>query len=140
MHIKRSPPKPLLNKTQQETLVLIKSSTPFQSALKRIDRILERFDKQTGPVLHHSKYQNGEYKKVKYVVIKGMGKCVQKTISIALNYQTKNYTVDIYTGTVEVVDTIGNGEVVETREGPQEQTKSQLRAVGYVEARIWLKR
>lgn len=140
MHIKRSPAQGLLSKTQLDTLVLVKTSTPYQSALKRIDRILDKFDKQTGPVLHRSKYQNGEYKKVKYIVIKGMGKCIQKTISIALHYQTKGYVVDIYTGTVEVVDTVGNGEVIETREGPQEQTTNQVRAVGYVEAKIWLKK
>lgn len=133
---RRSPNTAILNKTERDTLVLIKSSTPFVSALKRIDRILEKFDN----ISLSAKFRNGEYKSVKYVIIKGMGKSIQKTVSVALHYQSRNYQVDIYTGTVEVVDTVSSGEIIETREGPEEQTKNEIRKVSSVEARIWLKK
>lgn len=140
MTIKRGAKTAILTKTQRDTTVYIKGNTPFVSALKRINKILEKFDRQTGPTLHRSKYQNGEYKKVKYIVVKGMGKSILQTMSIALHYQTKKaYLVDIYTSTVLVVDTVESEEVLETREGPETQTKSELRKVSCVEARIWLK-
>lgn len=130
----------ILSKTQRDTTVFIRSNTPFVSAIKRISVILEKFDRLTGPALHRSKFQNGEYKKVKYIVVKGMGKSIAQTLSIALHFQTKkNYSVDVYTGTALVVDTVETEEVIETREGPETQTKSQLRKVSYVEVKIWLK-
>lgn len=140
MRTKRGARTEILNKTHSDTTILINGRTPFISAVKRITKTLEKFDRQTGPALHHSKYQNGEYKKVKFILVKGMGKCIQQTISLALHFQTKqNYVVDIYTGTVPVVDTVETEEVIETREGQEVQTRPQLRKVSYVEVKIWLK-
>lgn len=137
---KHSPKTTILTQTQRDTTVFISGKTPFVSAIKRIDRILEKFDHLVAPVLHRPKFNNREYKKVKYIVIKGMGKSIQKVISLGLFYQTqKSYTVDIYTGTVPVVDTVTTEEVIETREGPEEQTKRQSRDASSVEVRIWLK-
>lgn len=127
----------LLPQAERETTVFVKASTPYVSALKRLDRILEKFD-TVG--VHHHKYQRGEYKKIKYVTVKGMGRAIDKTLSVALHYQGKQHKVDVYTGTVEVVDEVKASASYATKDESDEETDLRGRSVGYVEAKVWLKR
>ncbi|WPK23606.1 hypothetical protein PUMCH_000847 [Australozyma saopauloensis] len=120
--------------------LLIKSTTPFISALKHIDRSLEKLDPLLRRITNPARPSYNEFKDYKYVLVKGMGKCIPKTISIALYYRTKRgYRVDISTGTDQVLDTVETGEVIETREGPEKQMKHQKRDASYVVAKIWFK-
>ncbi|ODV67248.1 hypothetical protein HYPBUDRAFT_6531 [Hyphopichia burtonii NRRL Y-1933] len=135
-HIKHSPNNELQSKINQETTFLVKSSTPYISAIKRIKKILEKFDKTTLP---NKKYQRGDYKKVKYILVKGMGKAIEKTLSIGLNYKEDlKYKVDIITGTVEVYDEFQ--PKIDSEDEDEAESSIEKRRVSYVEIRIWLKR
>lgn len=138
-HIKHSPNTVPLLKIENETTFLVKSSTPYISALKRIQKILAKFDKS---VLPNKKYQNVDYKKVKYITVKGMGKAIENTLSIALKFQDElNYKVDILTGSIEVLDEflIGpNGDDSDNEYNDENIFKKRM--VSYIETRIWLKR
>ncbi|KAI5955308.1 hypothetical protein KGF54_001869 [Candida jiufengensis] len=109
---------------------------------------------------YNKKYQNENYKKVKYITVKGMGKTIEKTLKIAMNYQNdQNYKVDILTGSVQVLDefekshtsqidsiedavdnTICTKDSIEENHFDGPEREYQKRMVSYVEARVWLKR
>lgn len=136
--IKHSPNSKIGLKTEADTTFLVKSKTPYISAIKRIDKMLEKFDKAS---LDHKKYQRGEYKKVKYVVVKGMGRAIEKTTSIGLHYMTqKAYKVDIRTGTVEVLDEIKTALAYSSKDDSDEESLFKKRNASFVEVRVWLKR
>lgn len=127
----------IVAKTVADTTVLVKANTPYVSALKRLEGILRKFDKSPTGL---KKYQNGEYKRVKYIVVKGMGKAMERTVAVALHHQQQGYKVDFYTGTVEVFDKVPAGEQYETKDDDSEpETELKARKVAYVECRIWLK-
>lgn len=137
--IKHSPNTNIQNKIERETTFLVKAATPYVSAIKRIDAILAKFDKSA---VDHKKFQRGEYKKIKYIRVKGMGRAIDKTTSIALHYMTKKaYKVDLYTGTVEVMDEVTSTSEHRSKDGESdEESTYQKRSASYVEVKIWLKR
>lgn len=137
--IKHSPNTSIPNKIERETTFLVKAATPYVSAIKRIDAILAKFDK---PAVDHRKYQRGEYKKIKYIRVKGMGRAIDKTTSLALHFMTaKAYKVDIYTGTVEVMDEVTTSSEHRSKDGESdEESLYRTRNASYVEVKIWLKR
>lgn len=141
-HIKHSPNIQLKTKIENETTFLVKSSTPFISAIKSINRKLEKFDKNALP---SKRYQRGDYKKVKYLTIKGMGKSIEKTLSLGLTYQDKlHYKIDISTKTVEVLDEIKPkaSELIVDDSDDDDNVPSEYktRRTSSVEIKIWLKR
>lgn len=134
-HIRHSPNTGLVLKVQQETEFLVKSSTPFIAAVKRISKKLEKFDKSN---VSHKKYQRGEYLKVKYICVKGMGRAIEKTISIGLMFKNDmNYHVEITTGGTLVLDEF---RPQDSDEENDDEITFQKRMVCYVEVRIFLKR
>lgn len=142
--IKHSPNTTLRLKVENETVFLVKSSTPHVSALKRINKMLDKFDKAANPGLKH---QRGEYKKVRYITVKGLGRAIEKTLSLALVFQTRlNYKVDILTSTVEVMDEIrvkndvSNTKDDDSDDDDEDATSFKVRSASCVEARIWLKK
>lgn len=137
--IKHSPNTTIENKIERETTFLVKAKTPYISALKRIDKLLNKFDRSS---VDHKKYQRGEYKNIKYLRIKGMGAAIPKTTLLALHYKEKKlYRVDLFTGTVEVVDEIKRASEFETKDGDSdEELTFRTREASCVEVRIWLKR
>ncbi|CCE72572.1 Piso0_000156 [Millerozyma farinosa CBS 7064] len=138
-HIKHNPNTEQLSKVSNETTFLVKSSTPFVSALKKIQKILDKFDKS---ISRSKKYQGGEYKKIKYITVKGMGKCIDKTISLGLHFQEeKQHKVDILTGSIQVLDEFILENSEEESDDNAEYSSNQIykkRNVSYVEIRIWL--
>lgn len=138
-HIKHKPPSKRLLLVEKETTYLVKSRSPFISALKRIQKLLEKFDRS---LLPNSKYQNGEFKKVKYVTVKGMGKAIEKTISLGLVFQDElAYKVDTLTGSLDVVDEFQTRlDEFDSDDDYNTESVYQKRSVSYVEVRIWLKR
>lgn len=136
--IKHNPGTKLRNKTALDTTILVKGSTPYMLAVKRIDKMLEKFDTSG---VNHKKYQLGEYKKVRYLTVKGMGKAINTAISVALHFQTqKEYKVDVTTGTVEVLDELRQTLEHSTKDSDDEEATFQKRQASYVSIKIWLKR
>lgn len=129
---------------EQETTFLMKSSTPFVSALKKINKIMDKFNKTL--TKDTNKYQRGEYKKLKYITVKGMGKSIENTLGIANRLQNDyHYKVDILTGTVEVLDEFAKSEESLTTgetnsKGGDPLITFQKRKVSTIELRVWLKR
>ncbi|CUM62834.1 uncharacterized protein PRCAT00000392001 [Priceomyces carsonii] len=134
--IKHAPLVPIKLVVEHETQILIKTSTPYVAALKRIRKALDKFDKTS---TSNKKYCNGEYKKVKYISVKGMGRAIEKTLSIGLNFQDElGYRIDILTGSVEVLDEFEVDD--ENGEEEYEESVYKKRMVSFVEVRIFLKR
>lgn len=136
--VKHNPDTKLRSKTALDTTFLVKGSTPFVSAVKRIDRMLEKFDTNgTG----YRKYLLGEYKKVRFLTIKGMGKAIDTVVSLGLHYKhKKQYKVDVKTGTVEVLDELKKPLEYSTKESDDEESEFKKRRASYVDVKIWLKR
>ncbi|KAK6465849.1 hypothetical protein DFJ63DRAFT_317041 [Scheffersomyces coipomensis] len=133
---------------ERETTFLVKSSTPFISAVKKIQKLLDKFDKSlissNSRTRAKTKYQNGEYKNINYIVVKGMGKTIEKTLSLGLHFDKElHYQVDIITGSVQVLDEFKeqNEEQDEEEEGDEfNDSIYKKRMVSNIELRIWLKR
>ncbi|PVH18518.1 uncharacterized protein CXQ87_001449 [Candidozyma duobushaemuli] len=124
--IKHNPGTKLRNKTALDTTFLVKGSTPYMSAVKRIDKMLEKFDTSG---------------KVRYITVKGMGKAINTAVSIALHFQTKKqYKVDVKTGTVEVLDELRQASEYSTKDSDDEEATFKKRSTSYVDIKIWLKR
>lgn len=129
-HIKHSPNVIHRLLTERETLFLVKSKTPYISAIKKIDKILVKYSGKST----NKKYQGGQYKKVKFITIKGMGKSIQKTVSIGLKYQQDgDYPVDVFTGSVQVLDEL------KPEDSDEENSTYKTRMVSFVEIRIHLR-
>ena len=108
------------------------------------------------------KFQNDQYKRVKYITVKGMGKTIEKTLKLAMHFQQLGYKVDIITGSVQVLDEfekkvlapagIDNEDLrmgIEEEEEDDDDERNSLtdyeteykkRMVSSVEARVWLQR
>ena len=149
-HIKHSANLKPLTETQASSTFLIKSRTPYISSLKRITKTLDKFNKTKSNV---KKYQNEQFKNVKYITVKGMNKTIEKVLSLALHFQDKNYKVDILTGSVEVLDEfiLPDATTNDNSDGGDEDDDSDAddedneriykkRMVSSIEARIWIKR
>ncbi|QBM85430.1 ribonuclease P/MRP protein subunit POP7 [Metschnikowia aff. pulcherrima] len=128
----------LLLRTESETTFFIKSSTPFVAALKRIDRLLEKFDKLP---TNYKQYQQGEYKKVKHLTVKALGAAMEKVVSVGLHFREHSgYQVDFISGTVNVVDQVKTKGSHQSRDDSDDEIELRGRNVSYIEAKIWLKR
>lgn len=130
--VKHSPNTKLQLLVQRETTFLVRAKTPYIAAIKRIDKIFEKFDK-------NPKFKRGEYKKVNYITVKGMGRAIDTTVSLGLHYKGKHYKVETLTGTVEVLDEIVTELNLDTKDSDTESLYRKRKA-SYVEIRIWLKR
>lgn len=90
-HIKHSANRGILLQIDKETIFFVKSSTPFISAVKRVQKMNHRLEK-------------GLMMKVKGVKIKGMGKAIEKTLAIGNYFKERDYKVEVFTGSEEVLD------------------------------------
>ncbi|OBA19374.1 hypothetical protein METBIDRAFT_33545 [Metschnikowia bicuspidata var. bicuspidata NRRL YB-4993] len=136
--IRNSPNTRILLKTEIQTTIFVKSSTPYVSALKRVDRLLEKFDRLP---TNYKQFQQGEYKKVRSLSVKAMGSAMEKAVSIGLHFkENMGYQVDFFTGTVEVVDELKTTEIPNTRDDSEDETELRGRNVSCVQVTIWLKR
>lgn len=136
--VKHSISREIPTQVERETLFLVKSATPFISAVKRLDAILDKFDRDA---IEHKKFHRGNYKKIKYIRIKGLGRAMEKVASLAAHYTQKGYKIDVYTGSLEVTDEIHHKTEHSTKDD-ESDTESELkkRTISYMEVRVWLKR
>lgn len=127
--IKHPPLRPYVH-TELDTTVYVKSSTPFMSAVKRINKIITKFDEI--PNKRGKPVRRGNIsKKVNYITVKGMGKCVEKVLNLGIHFKSENFSVDIYTKTIGVLDEIVNEE-------DEGCTDIKKRNVGAIEIRIYV--
>lgn len=137
-HIKHSPNTTPYLQVVCDTTFLVKSKTPYVSALKRITKKLDKYTRATQLRDRHSL---GAYKKVQYITVKGMGRAIEKTLLLALEFQDRlMYRTDIQTGSVEVIDEfkMEDGADSDWDEDDRELVYKK-RMVSYVEVRIWIK-
>lgn len=133
--IRHAPDTKLRTATDREVTFLLKSSTPYVAAFKRINKQLEKLTlKQT------AKYQRGPYARVKFFTIKAMGRAIDLAMSLALTYQLKQgYKVDIITGTQLVMDEIKTSLGLGCKDDESDDDSSyRSRRAATVEVRIWL--
>ena len=139
-YVKHRPPKQIWLRVEYLTTFQVKSTTPFISGIKKVQKLLQQFEKSS---LSNRKYQQGDFKKVKYIKIKGMGKAIEKTLSLGLKFQDDmHYKVDIITGTIELLDEFQIEDIDDTSVVTQKKDEVSFRKrnISCVEVRIWLKR
>lgn len=141
-HIKHSANLKPFTETQSSSIFLIKSKTPYISSLKKITKILDKFNKTKN---NNKKYQNEQFKNVKYITIRGMNKTIEKVLNLGIHFQDKNYKVDILTDSVEVLDefiptTSTTNDDEEDDEEDDDERIYKKRMVSSIEVRIWIKR
>lgn len=102
-------------KVGYDLLFLVKLSTPYISAVKKINAKLKLIDRK----------RRTNYQLVKYFTVKGMGKAMAKVALLLQEFPTRK--VDVLTGTVEVIDQVSQ---------PGEDDTYNKRRVSYIELRI----
>jgi ribonuclease P/MRP protein subunit POP7 len=108
--------------TEAQATFLVKSTTPYVYAIKKIDKIIGNFTSK-----------KNLFKNVHYITVKGMGKAILKTANIGMKFQTDGtYRVDFLTGSVEVLDEILGDD-------DEDESQYKKRMVSYLEVRIWIK-
>lgn len=136
--VKHSISRDIPTQVERETLFLVKSATPFISAVKRIDSILDKFDRDA---VEHKKFHRGNYKKIKHIRVKGLGKAMEKVASLAAHYSKKGYKVDVLTGSIEVTDEIHRKSEHSTKDDDSDtECDYKKRKISYMELKVWLKR
>ncbi|KAF6009760.1 hypothetical protein HII13_000546 [Brettanomyces bruxellensis] len=127
--VKHAPPR-TYHENETQKVVFVKSSTPFISAVKRIEKCLDGHrlkPNRRGRLA--SKYGNREA----YVIVKGMGKAIPKVLNIGLHFKyEKNATLDVYTKTIGVLD-----EFKSIPEASNEDDLLRKRNVSSIEIRIY---
>ncbi|QPG76053.1 hypothetical protein FOA43_003439 [Brettanomyces nanus] len=99
--VKHAPPR-VYHQNEGSHVVYVKSSTPFVSAIKRIERCLDGFR----PVPNRrGKYVAKSGKHIKYIEVKGMGWAMSKVMNLGLHFKyEKQLKVEVYTKTIGVFD------------------------------------
>ncbi|CAI4037404.1 hypothetical protein SMKI_02G2790 [Saccharomyces mikatae IFO 1815] len=126
--VKKHPSLKTLTHKQIHTTIFVKSTTPYVSALKRINKFLDGVHK------HGSSY----------VAVLGMGKAVEKTLALGCHFQdNKNKRIEVFTKTIEVLDevVIQDHVDIETEndvEDDDKETQLKKRTVSGVELRIYV--
>lgn len=150
--IKHAPLRPYVH-TELDTTLYIKTNTPFISAIKRIEKMILKFDdipNKKGTLVRRGNIS----KKTNYITVKGMGKSINKVINIGLHFKfEENFQVDIFTKSVGVLDEFvqiektedqeqiskkENGNDGEKEEEEEEEELVRKRNVGAVEVRVYL--
>lgn len=137
--IKHAPLRPYIH-NELDTTVYIQSKTPFISAVKRIEKIINKFDKipnKNGELVSRGNLR----KSCKFITVKGMGKSIEKVINIGLHFKyDENFTVDIFTKSVGVLDEFVDAHDEENTKADSEDDENLLRKrnVGAVEVRIYI--
>ncbi|SCU93636.1 LAFA_0F17436g1_1 [Lachancea sp. 'fantastica'] len=124
--IAKHPSLKVLSHKQIKTTIYIKSKTPYISALKRVSKFLSQLPRHGA----------------EYVTIMGMGKAVEKTLSVGCHFQEeKGKRVVVLTQTVALLDDIlteqDPGESAEDMEDDDKETVLRKRTVSGVELRIY---
>ncbi|KAG0683083.1 hypothetical protein C6P40_000466 [Pichia californica] len=140
--IKHAPLRPYIH-TELDSTVYIKSNTPFISAIKRIEKLMKKFDEipnKKGEMIRRGNMS----KKTKYITVKGMGKSISKVLNIGLHFKyEEKFTIDIFTKTVGVLDEFveEDDKKEENKDNNGEDEDDDLlrkRNVGAVEIRIYI--
>lgn len=136
--IKHAPLRPYVH-TELDTTVYVKSKTPFVSAVKRIEKMISKFDmipNKRGKFVRKGNISGS----CNYIVVKGMGKSIGKAINIGLHFKfQENFCVDIFTKTVGVLDElVDQDDDGASEDSGRQDTVLQKRNVGAVEIRIYV--
>ncbi|CAR25889.1 ZYRO0A10450p [Zygosaccharomyces rouxii] len=117
--IKKHPTVKSISHKQVHSTLYLKSKTPYVSALKRINKFLANVNR-TGST---------------YVIVLGMGKAVEKALSLACHFQDQlQKRVEILTKSVDVMDELSNDD---DDDPPDVDTELRKRTISGVEIRIY---
>lgn len=97
----QAPKRYVYSNRKVSTSLNLKGSTPFVSALKRIDKMLENLIPGTNRKGHEMSRPKND---VEYVSVQGMGKCIPKLMDICSQFKGKGHRVEMFTRTVQVLD------------------------------------
>lgn len=117
--VKHAPIK-LVGQSSQDCFY-ISTKMPFVSALKKITKLLKSSPRQPNR---------------KYLKVLGMGKCVEKALSVGLRFQEDGYRVEIFTGETTLFDEIKIKGDMEVDDESDEEVVKQKRQVSTIEVRI----
>lgn len=140
--IKHAPLRPYIH-TELDSTVYVKSNTPFISAIKRIEKMISRFDEipnKRGEMVRKGNIS----KKCNHITVKGMGKSIDKVVNIGLHFKfEEKFTVDIFTKSVGVLDEfvdkeVNKGDDYNSDDDEDEESVLRKRNVGAVEVRIYI--
>lgn len=142
--IKHAPLRPYVH-TELDTTVYVKSSTPFMSAVKRIEKMMSKFEEipnKKGNLIRRGNVSL----KCKFITVRGMGKSIDKVVNLGLHFKfEEKCTVDIFTKSVGVLDEFVGKETdkeekedVPGEEEGEDDSVLRKRNVGAIEVRIYI--
>lgn len=131
-HVRHGPVSAIPLHVERESVFLLKTRTPYVLAIKRISKMLEKFDATRA----NRKHSTGDYKRVKYVAVKAMGRAISLAVLVGLFFEhERRLRVEYVTGTVLVLD-----EFTAEDSENDEEDEMRKRAVSCLEVRVWLGR
>ncbi len=99
--VKHAPPR-TYHENETQKMVFVRSSTPFVSAIKRIEKCLEGYRLKPN---RRGRLASKHGTREAFVIVKGMGKAIPKVLNIGLHFKyEKNARLDVYTKTIGVID------------------------------------
>ncbi|KAL9054973.1 MAG: hypothetical protein Q9162_003828 [Coniocarpon cinnabarinum] len=144
-------PSPYAGKSKQK-VVYISMSTPFTSAVKRIEKLLRPIEQRHNQTelsrQKKLKGRRGQYLPppsptdigVEEVVVKATGKAIDNAMQVALFLQSKNdLAIKIRTGSATSIDDITPNEEQENVDDADELPESRLRQISVIEIGVTLK-
>lgn len=105
---------PIRLATERPHTVYLSTGTPFVSAVKRVERNLDKMVRK---------------KQGRYVVVYGMGKAIQKALAVAMDLQQRGFKLNIYTRTRYALD--------ETADFEKGEVLMAKRPVGLIELHVY---
>lgn len=132
-HIRHGPIGAIPLETEMQSTFLVKASTPYILAIKRISKMLAKFESSPS---QHRKFHGGEYKKVQFIRVKAMGRATSSALSIGIHFEhDQKYHTEYITGTLLVLD-----EFTSPADAGDDSSELKKRLVSTLEIRIWLKK
>lgn len=132
-HIRHGPSGPIPLETEAQSTFLVKSTTPYILAIKRITKMLAKFESSPS---QHRRFHGGEYRKVQYIRVKSMGRAIPSALSIGIHFEHNHqYHTEYITGTTLVLD-----EFTSPNDSDDDSSEMKKRLVSTLEIRIWLKK
>lgn len=120
--LRKLPTVKTLSRKQIKTTIYVKTSTPYISALKRIKKFLRDLPKSGST----------------YVVVLGMGKAIEKTLSFGCHFEQLGKKVDVLTKSVELLDEVSlDDEDGDSIKDVDRETMLKKRTISGIELRIY---
>lgn len=128
---------------KEEKIVYVSSKMPFMAAVSRVKYLLKQVKKREMQAVLDAQRTRGathtssSEQLAEPVILKGTGKAIQKTLSLAMFFQKQQeYAVKITTSSVDAIDDIEVGDDDNVEQDDEDLPESRVRHTSVVEVAV----